>query len=153
MPRKKSSSPTEIVALDGVNRHDILRIIYDKVDMEPPVGERYEFLLRKIIDEAIEEYGKKLTETDREALADELFAYVASYGPIEQYFTDPHVSEIMVNGPEQIFVERNGQMNLTDLRFEVSILWLIRDFQMDLVLMLLYRLCLQMDLASQFEDS
>ena len=118
MPRKKSSSPTEIVALDGVNRHDILRIIYDKVDMEPPVGERYEFLLRKIIDEAIEEYGKKLTETDREALADELFAYVASYGPIEQYFTDPHVSEIMVNGPEQIFVERNGQMNLTDLRFE-----------------------------------
>jgi pilus assembly protein CpaF len=118
MPRKKSSTSTEITALESVKRQDILSIIYDKVDTEPPVGERYEFLLRKIIDESIEEYGKKLSEADHEVLADELFAYVASYGPIEQYFTDPHVSEIMVNGPEQIFVERNGQMNLTDLRFE-----------------------------------
>jgi pilus assembly protein CpaF len=118
MPRKKSPTSTEIAALESVKRQDILSIIYDKVDTEPPVGERYEFLLRKIIDESIEEYGKKLSEADHEVLADELFAYVASYGPIEQYFTDPHVSEIMVNGPEQIFVERNGQMNLTDLRFE-----------------------------------
>jgi pilus assembly protein CpaF len=118
MPRKKSSSPTETVALESVKRQHVLRIIYDRVDIEPPVGERYEFLLRKIIIESIEEYGKKLSETDREALTDELFAYVASYGPIEQFFYDPQVSEIMVNGPDQIFIEKNGQMNLTDLQFD-----------------------------------
>jgi pilus assembly protein CpaF len=118
MPRKKSSSPTETVALESVKRQHVLRIIYDRVDIEPPVGERYEFLLRKIIIESIEEYGKKLSETDREALTDELFAYVASYGPIEQFFYDPQVSEIMVNGPDQIFIEKNGHMNLTDLQFD-----------------------------------
>jgi pilus assembly protein CpaF len=118
MPRKKSSSTAETIPLESVKRHDVLRIIYDRIDMEPPVGERYEFLLRKIIDESIEEYGKKLSETDREALTDELFSYVASYGPVEQFFNDPHVSEIMVNGPDQIFIERNGQMELTNLRFD-----------------------------------
>lgn len=118
MPRKKISSATETAALESIKRYDILRIIYDRIDMEPPVGERYEFLLRKIIDESIKEYGKKLSETDREALTDELFSYVASYGPIEQFFNDPQISEIMVNGPDQIFIERNAQMNLTNLQFD-----------------------------------
>jgi pilus assembly protein CpaF len=118
MPKKKSSGAAEAVPLENVNRRDILRIIFDKVNMEPPVGERYEFMIRKIIDESIDEYKVTLTEVDRELLAKELFAYVASYGPIEQYFHDPQISEIMVNGPEQIFIEKNGQMILTDLRFD-----------------------------------
>jgi pilus assembly protein CpaF len=118
MPRKKSSNTAEIIPLESVKRQDVLRIIYDRIDIEPPVGERYEFLLRKIIDESIDEYGKKISAADRDALADELFVYVASYGPIEQFFNDPQISEIMVNGPDQIFIERSGQMNLTDLQFE-----------------------------------
>ena len=118
MPRKKLPSKVELMALDEVNRQDILRIIFDKVNMEPPVGERYEFLVRKIISDSIEEYGVALSEEDQEVLAKELFAYVASYGPIEQYFHDPQISEVMVNGPGQIFIEKNGQMILTDLKFD-----------------------------------
>lgn len=118
MPRKKSTTTASTVSLEDVNRSDILRIVFDKVDMEPPVGERYEFLLRKIIDASIDEYGVKLSKADRESLVDELFTYVASFGPIEEYFNDPQISEIMVNGPDQIFIERNGELILTDLKFD-----------------------------------
>lgn len=118
MPRKKSASTNGITMLDSVNRQDIIRIIYDRVETEPPVGERYEILLRKIIDAAIEEYGVRLSEADSDNLSNELLAYVAGYGPIAQFFNDPQVSEIMVNGPDQVFIERNGQMILTDLRFD-----------------------------------
>lgn len=118
MPRKKSASTNGITMLDSVNRQDIIRIIYDRVETEPPVGERYEILLRKIIDAAIEEYGVRLSEADNDNLSNELLAYVAGYGPIAQFFNDPQVSEIMVNGPDQVFIERNGQMILTDLRFD-----------------------------------
>jgi pilus assembly protein CpaF len=104
--------------LEEVNRQDVLRIFFDKVDTEPPVGERYETLLRQVIDAAIVEHGVKLSKADRESLADELFSYIASYGPIEQYFDDPQISEIMVNGPDQIFIEKNGEMELTDLKFD-----------------------------------
>lgn len=121
MPKKessKSTKSTENSNLADVKRFDILRILFDKVEEEPPVGERYDFILRKMIDASINEYGVKLTKADRESLLDELFAYVASYGPIEPYFEDPQISEIMVNGPDQIFIEKNGQMIMTDLSFD-----------------------------------
>ena len=118
MARKKSTSSSTTVKLEDVNRQDIFKIIFDKVDLEPPVGERYEALLRKIIDAAIVEYGKKLSKANQESLADELFSYIASFGPIEQYFNDPQISEIMVNGPSQVFIEKNGEMELTDLKFD-----------------------------------
>ena len=118
MPKEKSTGSSKAVKLEEVNRQDVLRIVFDKVDTEPPVGERYESLLRQIVDAAIIEYGVKLTKTDRESFADELFSYIASYGPIEQYFNDPQISEIMVNGPDQIFIEKNGEMELTELKFD-----------------------------------
>lgn len=118
MPRKNSTASVATKTLDEINRENILKIVFDKVEIEPPVGERYEFLLRKIINISIEEYGEKLSKADQATLVDELFTYVASYGPIEQYFDDPQVSEIMVNGFDQIFVEREGELILTDLKFD-----------------------------------
>ena len=118
MPRTKSTATAKTVSLEEIDRSRVLRIVFDQVDTEPPVGERYEFLLRKIISEAIDEYGAKLSKADQESLVSDLFSYVASFGPIEQYFNDPQVSEIMVNGPDQIFIERDGEMILTDLEFE-----------------------------------
>ena len=118
MPRKKTTASDEIIKLESVDRQALLRRIFDMVNTEPPVGEQYEFLLRKILDDSIEESSVKLSKEDHELLINELFAYVASYGPIEQYFYDPQISEIMVNGPDQIFIEKNGQMDLTDLRFD-----------------------------------
>ena len=118
MPKKKSTSSGVTMKLEDVNRQEILRIVFDKVDMEPPVGERYEFLLRKIIETSIDEHGIKLSTEDRDSLIEEIFAYVASYGPISEFFTDPQISEIMVNGSDQVFIEKNGQMVLTEMKFD-----------------------------------
>ena len=118
MARNKLSASTEYITLEKIDTTSVLRIIFDKVDSEPPVGEKYEILLRKNIEASIDEFGLKLKKADRESLVDKLFLYVASYGPIEEYFNDPGVSEIMVNGPDQIFIERNGEMILTDLKFD-----------------------------------
>jgi pilus assembly protein CpaF len=38
--------------------------------------------------------------------------------PIRQFLDDPTVSEIMINGPSQIFIERKGQLELTDVKFQ-----------------------------------
>ncbi len=40
------------------------------------------------------------------------------FAPVRQFFDDPKVSEIMINGPDQIFVERHGKLELTEARFE-----------------------------------
>src|SRR5512146_3151043 len=117
---RKSLTPA-VAAVDTIGsdgRSAIIRAIYDRVDQEPPLGERYDFLLKDIIRNAIADTGLKLTKDYAESLVAELFSYVASFGPIQPYLEVPQVSEIMVNGPDQVFIEKTGEMILTDTRYE-----------------------------------
>jgi pilus assembly protein CpaF len=119
MPKKSNGTAApELDSISTAERATILRSISDKVESDPPVGERYEYLLKEIVLSAINESGLRLAKVFKECLADELYGYVASYGPAEQYLFDPQISEVMINGPDQIFVEKNGQMILTDTRFD-----------------------------------
>ena len=59
-----------------------------------------------------------VTTADRERLVEVLFDEVVGLGPLETLLRDPEVSEVMVNRPEQIFVERRGKIELTNLAFE-----------------------------------
>ena len=59
-----------------------------------------------------------VTAADRERLVDVLFDEVIGLGPLEAPLRDPDITEIMVNRPEQIFVERRGKIELTNLAFE-----------------------------------
>ena len=59
-----------------------------------------------------------VTGADKERLVEILFDEVIGLGPLEALLRDPEVSEIMVNRPEQIFVERRGKIELTSLSFE-----------------------------------
>ena len=51
----------------------------------------------------------------------ELVSYVVDdmlgFGPLERLLADEGVTDIMVNGPHQVYVERNGRLELTDIRF------------------------------------
>ena len=39
------------------------------------------------------------------------------FGPVRQFLEDPSVSEVMINGPDQIYIERKGRLELTSARF------------------------------------
>ncbi len=51
-----------------------------------------------------------LTVSDRARIAQEVADDILGYGPIEPFLRDPDISEIMVNGPDQIYVERAGRI-------------------------------------------
>jgi pilus assembly protein CpaF len=106
--------------IDEEIKGQILRIVYDDVEAEPPVGEHYESLLKQKIAHAIDSVGIKLPKEARTQLEDDLFGYVASNGPIQQFIDDPHINEIMVNGADQIFIEKYGELILTDAKFDNS---------------------------------
>ncbi|HEX8991567.1 MAG TPA: CpaF family protein [Anaerolineales bacterium] len=119
MPKKAQTTPVaEVDSIGPDDRVALLRAISDKVERQPPIGERYEYLLKDIIRSAIADSGVNYGKEFSESLLNELFAYVANLGPIEQYLHDPQISEIMVNGPDQIFIERNGEMVLTDTCYD-----------------------------------
>jgi pilus assembly protein CpaF len=73
-----------------------------------------------LIFEAYQLANGDLGDNERSFL-DEIYRYVAAYGPMEKYFDDPQVSEIMVNGPNQIFIEKEGKLILTDDKYDSEI--------------------------------
>jgi pilus assembly protein CpaF len=83
----------------------------------PPLGERYEELLRGLIFQAYEIANGDLGPAEP-AFLNEIFEYATNYGDMDKFFEDPQVSEIMVNGPNQIFIEKNGKLILTDAKYE-----------------------------------
>ena len=58
-----------------------------------------------------------LSREDRERLLSEITDDVVGYGPLERVLADESVSEIMVNGAHEIWVERQGRLYETTLRF------------------------------------
>jgi pilus assembly protein CpaF len=59
-----------------------------------------------------------LGREDRIVLNSELYDEVTGLGPLETLLKDETVNDILVNGPQQIFVERNGKLELTDVTFK-----------------------------------
>jgi pilus assembly protein CpaF len=58
-----------------------------------------------------------LSRDDREQVASEIADDIFGYGPLERLLPDPTISEIMVNGPQEIWIERRGLLSKTALRF------------------------------------
>jgi pilus assembly protein CpaF len=58
-----------------------------------------------------------LNDAERDQLVSDIIDQALGYGPIERYLDDPSVSEIMVNGTEGVYIERDGQLEETDAQF------------------------------------
>jgi pilus assembly protein CpaF len=73
--------------------------------------------VRQTLQEVLAAGEMPLTTADRARIAQEIADDILGYGPIEPYLRDVDVTEIMVNGPEQIFVERAGRIQPVEGRF------------------------------------
>src|SRR5215218_2769242 len=69
----------------------------------------------EIRDQLAQESG--LSRDDRQRLEAEIADDIFGYGPLERLLADPSVSEIMVNGPKDIWIERAGRLSETPLTF------------------------------------
>ncbi|MDO6590103.1 CpaF family protein [Loktanella sp. D2R18] len=74
--------------------------------------------INSIANESLEEMGIVLNRDERQALSQDLFFEVTGLGPLETLLKDESVNDILVNGPQQIFVERDGKLQLTDITFK-----------------------------------
>src|SRR5688500_12085943 len=83
-------------------RPRVLKYLIELMDETPPLGERYEELLRGLIFEAYERANGDLGPGEP-AFLEAIFDYCTGYGALEPFFDDPQISEIMINGPQQIF--------------------------------------------------
>ena len=79
--------------------------------------EELEVEVRGVAEELASEFAPNVTGRERERLLDELIDEVFGLGPLEVLMADPHVNDILVNGPHEVYVERAGQLEKSDVLF------------------------------------
>jgi len=69
------------------------------------------------IGETLDEDGRLLTDSDRVRLVDEVKNELLGLGPLEPLLRDDDVTDILVNGHDQVFVEKHGKLHQTGIHF------------------------------------
>lgn len=87
--------------------------LYD-MEMTPA---QLEARVRAQLTEVLEQEDAPLSVSDRQRLIAETTDDILGHGPIEPFLRDPGVTEIMVNGPSSIYIERDGKLLRTAARF------------------------------------
>ena len=72
---------------------------------------------RPIIGEVLAELKLTLNRREQFALEKVLVDELLGLGPLEELLADPNITDIMVNGPEQTYVERKGKLELAQIQF------------------------------------
>ncbi len=73
--------------------------------------------LYRLVDTMLTESGESLAGVSRTELVRDIGQRLLGYGPLTEILSNDEITEIMVNGPDQIWIERAGKLKLTNYRF------------------------------------
>jgi pilus assembly protein CpaF len=73
--------------------------------------------LRTIVEQLTVHEGLAMSAAEQVGLVETVLDELTGHGPLEALLNDPTVSDVLVNGHDQVFVERGGKLQLTDIRF------------------------------------
>jgi pilus assembly protein CpaF len=71
-----------------------------------------------VVERLVADEGIPMTLAERERVIEEILDEVFGLGPLEALLKDPSISDIMVNGFENVYIERNGRVTETNIRFK-----------------------------------
>lgn len=81
------------------------------------IKEEQEEQLTKIMESIIEAMAANISRAERSRLLKEVYNDVMGLGPLEPLLNDSEITEIMVNGPYRVYVERKGKLELSNVVF------------------------------------
>src|SRR6059058_2618253 len=123
-PQRRRSDIEQAAARQGKDLHKLANDFRDRLalvrDAGLTTGDTLAFsrAVRTYLDRFLAEDGITLTPAEKSALADIILRAAVGYGPLDPLLHDRSVSEIMVNGPDQVFIERRGVLTKSEVRFD-----------------------------------
>jgi pilus assembly protein CpaF len=116
-PARPASSNAPVLELKGrVHRKLLERLNLSQLDLL----ERGQVLaeIRKVVHEMLQREGVPLNFDEREDLVGQVLDEIFGYGPLEPLLKDEEISDILVNGSKQVYVEKGGKLIESDVRFK-----------------------------------
>src|SRR5438552_4185764 len=123
-PQRRRSDIEQAAARQGKDLHKLANDFRDRLalvrDAGLTTGDTLAFsrAVRTYLDRFLAEDSITLNPGEKSALADIILRAAVGYGPLDPLLHDRSVSEIMVNGPDQVFIERRGVLTKADVRFD-----------------------------------
>ena len=96
----------------------LVNAVSNEMQNQSNVNQQNRGAVRQLVLEEFARAKIDLNSETRDRVVDSALADLIGYGPLELLLPDPDISEIMVNGAHQVFVELNGELLETDVKFE-----------------------------------
>ncbi len=74
--------------------------------------------IQEMFETMLQEEQIILTRNERKKLFEQIVAEILGYGPLEQFLTVEGITEIMVNGPKNVYIERSGKIHKVNAKFD-----------------------------------
>src|ERR671916_404811 len=94
--------------------------LVDKLDLSRVsdlAGDTLRREIRLVVERLCDTENPLLNRMERERLIDEVLDETFGFGPLEMLLKDPTISDILVNGPHKVYVERRGKLEKTEVKF------------------------------------
>ncbi len=104
----------------SVTKDKIYSLLMEQIDITTSSRLPREELKRQIIEligEIVIEQKLLLSQSEQQTLANQIVDDMLGFGPLEPLLRDDLITDIMVNGPYQVYIERKGKLELSDVKF------------------------------------
>ncbi|TAK11026.1 MAG: CpaF family protein [Anaerolineae bacterium] len=88
------------------------------LEQDTPPPDKRQAAVQTLLEQAFEQTKLHLDRATRAALFREISNELLGFGPIQPLLDDPEVTEVMVNGPRKVYVERKGKLERANVTFE-----------------------------------
>ena len=111
------SQPSHLKNLSYKDRQILIEILINRSTHLDRMSDAQ--LKHQITQLLIEKYSRhRLSLAERKNFTKQIFDSIRGFDILQKLLDNPRITEIMVNGPEHIYIEENGRLSLTPLRFE-----------------------------------
>jgi pilus assembly protein CpaF len=117
--RSRLSPANSAQAFDSLKRLIHSKLV-DKLDLTrigDMEGDRLRREIKLVVEHLCDTENPMLNRTERDRLVEEVLDETFGLGPLEALLKDPTISDILINGPKNIYVERRGRLEKTDVTF------------------------------------
>jgi pilus assembly protein CpaF len=116
-PKAPDRSPLQDPKLLKLKAYLINTVSHEFTQVTATAEER-ESLVKEALNKAYEQTGLKLPESIRKELFHDVLDELIGFGPIQGLLEDPQITEVMVNRPDKVYIERAGKLQETHVKFE-----------------------------------
>ena len=96
------------------------RLVEEMQDEDSAEREDIVAKITELTNEILAQTNTPMPRNERARLIESLINDVLGLGPLEQLLNDPEITEIMINGPRQIYIEQKGKLTLSNVGFETN---------------------------------